>query len=146
MINKNKMFMFMGILCVAMIEMHLFACMTTFINDSNNKIALLNELDQTFMVIPKNGKRRFGDQHKHANFVIYMIQHEKSQLWSPVYTCHQNECGTRGNVPLKLSEVENCGDVTKLFSITKHKPYTAMVHSLPMIQKKSCHCNCRDKN
>jgi hypothetical protein len=146
MINKNKMFMFISILCVAMIEVNLFACMTTFINDSNDRVALLNELDQSFIVIPKHGKRRFGDHQKHANFVVYTMRHEKSQLWSPVYTCQQNECGSKGNIELKFSDVENCADVTKSFTIIKHKPYTSMVHTLPMIQKKSCHCNCINKN
>ena len=46
-------------------------------------------------------------------------------------------------IQLKFSDVENCAEVTQLFTITKHKPYTSMVHKLPMIQKKSCHCNCR---
>lgn len=141
--NKNKRFMFIAILSAGIVEKSLFSCMTTFINDSNNRIAILNELDETFMVIPKNGKRRFGNQHKHAHFVVYTMQHEKSQLWSPVYTCQQNECGAKGNVTLKLSDMENCADITKLFTITKHKPYASMVNKLPMIQKKSCHCNCR---
>jgi hypothetical protein len=141
--NQNKRFIFIALLCTAIIGNSLFGCMTTFINDSNNKIAILNTLDRTFMIIPKNGKRRFGDQAKHAQFSIYMIQNEKSQLWSPVYDCQQNECGTKGNVILKLSDVENCTDVTRLFSITKHQPYSSMVNRLPMIQKKSCHCNCR---
>ncbi len=141
--NKNKRFIFIALLCTAIIGNNLFGCMTTFINDSNNKIAILNTLDRTFMIIPKNGKRRFGDQVKHAQFTVYMIQNEKSQLWIPVYDCQQNECGSKGNVILKLSDVENCTDVTQLFTLTKHKPYSSMVNRLPMIQKKSCHCNCR---
>src|SRR5579862_4593841 len=128
MINKNKRFMFIGILCVAMIEMNLFACMTTFINDSNKDIVIFNELDLTFKELRKNDSYRTGDQYKHANFVIYMPQKDKSRLWVPVYTCHQNECGPRGNIYLKFSEVENCGDVTKSFTIKKHPPYTSMVH------------------
>jgi hypothetical protein len=140
--NKNKRFMFIAILCFAAMGNNLFGCMTTFINDSNNRIAILNELDQTFMIIPKNGKRRFGDHSKHAKFVIYTIQNEKTQLWSPAYGCQQNECGTTGNVVLKLSDVENCTEVTRLFTLTKHKPYASMVNKLPMIQKKNCHCNC----
>lgn len=144
MINKNKMFMFMSILCVAMMEITIFGCLTTFINDSNNKIALLNKLDQTFTVLPKHAKRRFGDSDKHAQFVIYTVQSEKSQLWTPIYSCQQNECGSRGNVILKISDVENCADVTQLFTITKHQPYSSMVHKLPMIQQKNCHCNCRE--
>ncbi len=134
--------MFRVILCIAIMGNSLFGCMTTFINDSNNRIAIFNELDKTFMIIPKNGKRRFGDHSQHAQFVIYTIQNEKAQIWSPAYGCQQNECGTKGNVILKLSDVENCTEVTRSFTLTKHKPYASMVNKLPMIQKKSCHCNC----
>jgi hypothetical protein len=134
--------MFVAILSVVMVEFNVFSCMTTFVNDSNNRVAIFNELDKTFIEIPKNGKRRFGDHHKHAHFVVYTIQKDKTQLWSPLYTCQQNECGTKGNVVLKLSDIETCTDVTKLFTVTKHQPYASMVHKLPMIQKKSCHCNC----
>lgn len=142
--NKNKRLMFIALLSIAIMGNNLFGCMTTFINDSNNRIAILNELNQTFMVIPKKDKRRFGDNSKHARFTVYTIQKGKLQLWSPTYSCQQNECGATGNVALKLSDIENCTEVTKLFSITKHKPYSSMVNKLPMIQKKSCHCNCRE--
>ena len=148
MINRNKKFMFIAVVCIVIGGIDLFSCMTTLVNDSNNRIAILNELDQTFMVIPKNGKRRFGDHHRHAHFVVYTIQKEKMQLWSPAYTCQQNECGNSGNVILKFSDIENRitpapgPDVTNLFTITKHKPYTSMVHTLPMIQQKKCPCNC----
>jgi hypothetical protein len=141
--NKNKRFIFIVLLFVAAMGNNLFGCITTFINDSNNRIAILNELDQTFIVIQKNGKRRFGNHAKHAHFTVYTIQKEKSQLWGPAYSCKQNECGPRGNVILKLSDIENCNDATKLFTIKKYQPYTSMVNKLPMIQKKSCHCNCR---
>jgi hypothetical protein len=140
MINKNKKFMFMVVVCVGTVVIELFSCMTTFINDSSNRIAILNKLDETFMIIPKSGKRRFGDQHKHAHFVVYTLQKEKTQLWSPAYTCQQNGCGSNGNVILKFSEMENRvapapgPDTTQLFTITKHAPYTSMVHTLPMIQ------------
>ena len=76
--NKNKRFIFVTALIAVIMETTLFGCMTTFVNDSNNRIAILNELDQTFMVIPKNGKRRFGDHHKHAHFIIYTIQKTKN--------------------------------------------------------------------
>lgn len=135
--------MFIAILFVATMGNNIFGCMTTFINDSNNRIAILNELDQTFMVMPKNGKRRFGHYSKHAHFTVYTMQNEKSQLWSRMYSCQQNECGTRGNVTLKLSDMESCTDVTKLFTIKKYEPYASMVNGLPMIQKKACHCNCK---
>lgn len=144
MINKNKKFMFMVTVCVATTIIELFSCMTTFINDSNNRIAILNKSDQTFMFIPKNDKRRFGNQHNHAHFVIYTMQKEKPELWSPAYTCQQNECGSNGNIILKFSDIENRvapaapgPDVTQLFTITKHAPYTSMVHTLPMIQGNS---------
>jgi hypothetical protein len=145
--NKNKRFMFVAIVCFAIMGNNLFGCMTTFINDSNNQIAILNECDKSFRIMPKNDTFRFGDPSKHAQFVIYTIQnkkspYKKSQLWIPAYSCQQNECGTKGNVALKLSDVENCTEVTRLFTITKHKPYASMVNKLPMIQKKSCHCNC----
>lgn len=146
MINRNKMFMFIVILCVATAGIDLFSCMTTFVNDSNNRIAILNEFDQTFMVIPKNGKRRFGDHHRHAHFIVYTIQKEKAQIWSPAYTCQQNECGNNGNVTLKFSDIENSTDATQSFTITKHEPYKPMVHTLPMIQNKNCNCSCENKN
>lgn len=141
--NKNKKFMFIALLSFTIMGNTLFGCITTFINDSNNRIAILNELDQTFIVIHKNDKRRFGTAAKHAHFTVYTIQKEKSQLWAPMYSCQQNECGSRGNVILRFSDMENCTDITKLFTIKKYKPYASMVNKLPMIQKKSCHCNCK---
>lgn len=135
--------MFIALLSVIAVGNNLFGCMTTFVNDSNNRIAVLNKLDQTFMVIPKNGKRRFGDHAKHADFTVYTIQKEKLQLWCPTYSCQQNDCGPRGNVILKFSDMEKCTDITKLFTIKKYTPYASMVNKLPMIQKKSCHCNCK---
>lgn len=143
MIKRNNMFMFIALVCAVIMEINLFACMTTFINDTNNRIAILNELDKAFMVIPKNGRRRFGNHNKHAHFVVYTIQKEKTQVWIPTYTCQQNECGSNGNVTLKFSDIEHCTDVTKLFTLNKHQPYTSMVNKLPMIQKRNCHCNCR---
>lgn len=137
MASRSRRLAIVIVLYAIIMGIDLLACMTTFVNDSNGEIAIFNELDTTFMFIKKNGKRRFGDHHKHAHFAIY-LQKEKTPLWSPAYTCKQNECGNNGNVMLKFSDIENGTDATQLFTVTKHKPHSSMVRTLPMIQKKSC--------
>ena len=134
MMNNNKRLLYIIVLGAIAISTDFFACMTTFINDSSCKIAVFNKNDKTFMFIPKNGKRRFGNQHKHAHFAIY-AEKPTTHLWSQEYSCKQKECGANGNVPLKLSDIQ----ATALFSIRKSNPHSSMVCKLPMIQKKNCH-------
>lgn len=115
-----------------------YACMTTFVNNSSNDVGILNKNDETFMVIPKNGKRRFGSADTHAHFVVYVRQPNlKTPLFSALYDCKQKECGN-GNVILPFSDIENNTGNAKLFMVIKNKPYTPMVRELPMIKKKNC--------
>ena len=130
--------MIMVLLYAVSMSIDAVACMTTFINDGASKIAIFNKNDKTFMFIPKNGKRRFGSQHKHAHFAIY-TQQPKTQVFSREYVCKQRECGNKGNIQLKLSDIKNNSKATALFIITKNKPHSSMVEALPMIQKKNCH-------
>ncbi len=121
---------------------NVLACLTTVINDSNGKIAIFNKNDKSFMLIPKNGKRPFGRHHTYACFALYTQQPKTPLLYSRANVCKQNECGSNGNVQLKVSDiVDNTGEA-QLFTITKNKPHSSMVRELPMIQKKNCHtCN-----
>lgn len=121
--------------------LNLYACMTTFINDGPCKVAIFNKNEKTFMFIPKNGKRRFGNHHKHAYFAVY-VEQPKTHLWSREYVCRQKECGTSGNIPLKFSDIQNGTQATMLFTVIRSKPHSSMVSTLPMIQKKSCPSCC----
>lgn len=142
MIYKYKFYM--GIMALYIATMGTInACMMTFVNDSNGKVAIFNEQDKTFTPLVKNGKRRFGSQHKHAHFVVYTQQPKtKTEIWTQAYTCQQNICGTSGNIVLRFSDIQNNTGETGLFTITKHKTHSSMVQDLPMIQQKTCSaCN-----
>ncbi|HSC24620.1 MAG TPA: hypothetical protein VLB80_00180 [Candidatus Babeliales bacterium] len=143
MIDRYKKNIFISALYIATIVINVQACMTTFINDSNSKVAIYNEHDKAFLIIPKSGKRRFGNHDKHAYFVVYAQQPKtKTEVWIPVYTCTQNECGNNGNIVLKFSDIEDGTQATSLFTIVKNKPHSSMVRELPMIQRKNCSsCN-----
>lgn len=139
MIHRFKGLMFVVILYAVIIGGDVQAYMTTFVNDSLGKLAVFNELDKSFMCIPKHGKRRFGNHHKHANFVVYLQQPKvKIEIWTPAYTCMQNRCDNCGNALLKFSDIRNNTEAAALFTIIKHKPHSSMVGELPMIQKQSC--------
>jgi len=138
MASRHKIVVIMVMLYGASIAIDAVACMTTFVNDSPCKIAIFNKNDKTFMFIPKNGKRRFGSQHKHAYFALY-TQQTKTQVFTREYVCKQRDCGNNGNVLLKFSDIKDTTDATELFVITKNKPHSSMVHTLPMIQKQPCH-------
>ena len=118
---------------------NLQACLTTFINDKGKKVAIYNKNDERFIPIcKKNATCRFGNQHQHAHFVVYM-QQPQSKFFSPVYECKQNACGTKGNIKLKLSDIENQTEATQLFTIAKSEPHS-MAQELPMIKNCSS-CN-----
>lgn len=125
-------------MCSLFIGTMLQACMITFLNDSSGKLGIFNKLDETFTFIPKNGRRRFGQQHEQAHFVLYTQRPKtKVAIWVPLYTCKQNRCSSQGNVILKFSDLERLeqdNDAHNLFTIIKHKPYSPMVKELPMIQ------------
>ena len=137
MIAKYKKIMIIFMMQVMSVVINVQACLTTFINDKNVRMFVYNKNDKTIIPICKNEKRRFGNQHKHAFFVVYM-QQPKMRFFTRVYTCKQNECGSSGNIQLKLSDIENGTGSTELFTITRHKPYSSMVQELPMVQKKEC--------
>ena len=142
MINNNKKFIIMLILCVMNVHITIFSCMTTFINDTSNEVRVLNKNDEKFIDIPKHGKRRFGNQKQHAHFIIYTRQQTtKMNVFKPEYECQQNECGTSGNVILKFSEIQNNTGNAQFFAIN-HYETSSMVDELPMIKNKNCHsCN-----
>jgi hypothetical protein len=114
------------------------ACLTTFINDKGRRVIIYNKNDKAIIPVSRNEKRRFGNQHKHAHFAIY-IQQPKSPFFSRVYVCKQNTCGKKGNILLKLSDIDDQTDATQLFTITKSEPHASMVEELPMFKKKNCH-------
>src|SRR5229473_4890141 len=142
MINNNKKFIIMLILCVMNVHITIFSCMTTFINDTSNELRILNKNDEKFIDIPKNRKRRFGSAEQHAHFIIYTRQSTtKMNVFKPEYECLQNECGASGNVTLKFSEIQNNSGNAQFFTITRNEA-SSMVDELPMIKNKSCHsCN-----
>lgn len=125
-----------GIAVVMSIFIDLNACLTTFINDGK-KILIYNKNDKRLIPIYKNGTCRFGNQHEHAHFAVYM-QQPKSKFFSRKYICKQNACGKKGNITLKLSDIENQTEATQLFTIVKSDAHPSMVQELPMIQKKNC--------
>ena|SRR5436190_1744949 len=143
MINSNQKFMIMVILCVMSVNINLFSCMTTFINDSGNEVRILNKNDEKFIDIPKNKGRRFGSHDQHAHFIIYLQQPKiKTKMFYPEYECQQNECGASGNIILKFSDIQNDTGQTALFTIIKLNSHSSMVDDLPMIKNKNCHsCN-----
>lgn len=115
------------------------ACLTTFINDKMSKIMVYNKQDKTFTCIRKNEKRRFGNQHQRAHFVLY-VQQKNKPVFSRLYTCKQVRCSKTGNIQLKFSDIQNGSSVTQLFDITKNEPYSSMVQDLPMVQKSCQSC------
>lgn len=138
--NRIMMMMIMYMLSVA-IDLH--ACLTTLINDEVKKIIIYNKVDKTLVPIQRNEKRRFGNQHQHAHFAIY-TQLPNRQVFSRLYTCKQNTCGSSGNIQLKLSDIENSIGAAQLFTITKSKSHASMVEELPMVQKRHCR-SCGDE-
>ena len=113
------------------------ACFTTVINDGKEKIIIHNKNDNALIIVPPKGHRRFGKSSEHAFFSVFMKQ-PKMQVFSEVYICKQNQCGEKGNIVLRLSDIENQNDVTRPFTITENEPYIPMVQKLPMMQKKGC--------
>lgn len=138
--NRYKIFILLTI-CTVSIAHYVRACFTTFINDKGVRVIIYNKNDKAIIPIQRNEKRRFGSGHKHAYFAVY-VQEPKTHLFSRAYLCKQKACGKSGNIQLKLSDIENKTDATRLFTITKNKPYSSMVQGLPMVQKKNCH-SCR---
>lgn len=115
------------------------ACFTTIINDGKEKILIHNKNDNTVIVIPKKGHRRFGKSTEHAHFSIYM-QQPNTHAFSEIYICKQNQCGKKGNIVLRLSDIEHRTDVTRAFTIIEQEPVVPMVQELPMM-KKCRRCN-----
>ncbi len=110
------------------------ACITTFINDKMGKIMIYNKLNKTFIIMRKNEKRRFGNQHQRAHFALY-IQETNKPIFNRIYTCIQNSCSKTGNMQLRFSDIENSSGDAYLFNITRTKPYTSMAQELlnPML-------------
>jgi len=136
--SRHTIMVVILISCAMGIFFDMCACLTTFINDNGKRIIIYNKTDKTLIPIQKSEKRRFGNQHKHAYFVIYM-QQPQSNIFSRMYVCKQNACGKKGNIQLKLSDVENRTEATELFTIAKNEPHSSMVQNLPMIKEKNCH-------
>jgi hypothetical protein len=124
---------------VSMLVIDMQACLTTLIYDKAGKIMVYNRSDKTFILIRKNGKRRFGNQHQPANFALY-IQQPNKPVFSRIYTCIQNACSKSGNIQLKFSDIENGTGAARLFHITKNEPHSSMAQTLPMMQKKCMSC------
>jgi len=123
------------IFCIETIFSGLYACMTTFINDSNSTIMIRNRNDKISFFIKKNGRRRFGSPDKHAYFDV-CVKQSQPESYRPLYVCKQNECGKNGNPQLKYSDLESNQGAAQLFTITKNEnPHTSMVRELPMIQR-----------
>jgi hypothetical protein len=105
------------------------ACITTFINDKMNKLMIYNKQDKTWIVMRKNEKRRFGNQHQRAHFALY-IQEPKKPVFSRIYTCTQNACSKTGNIQLRFSDIENGSGDAYLFNITSNEPYISMAQKI----------------
>jgi len=122
----------------------LHACMTTFINDSNSVVTILNHLDNEIILIQKNKSRRFGDPHQHAHFSVYVPQ-SSHQVFKKVYECKQNECGKNGNPEVKFSYLERYTQgerpgETYLFTIKKSDNRLSMVQRVIKKQKECPSC------
>ncbi len=115
-------------------------CFTTFINDKGIKILIYDKNDDLIIPIGKSEKRRFGSENEHAHFVIY-TQEPKKRLFSPLYTCKQDQCGANGNMQLKFSDIENDTEAAQLFTITEHTPHMSMVQRVSEVIKSEC-SNC----
>jgi hypothetical protein len=113
------------------------ACFTTVVNDGKEKIVIHNKNDNSLIVIPRKGHRRFGKSSEHAFFSVF-IKQPNTQAFSEVYICQQNQCGKKGNIVLRLSDIENRNEVTQPFTITENEYYVPMVQKLPMMQKRGC--------
>lgn len=123
---KHAKLMAITIVLFASNVMSLYACPTTFVNNKTARIIVYNEIDQTLIIMRKNEKRRFGNQHQPAHFALYM-QEPKKQIFTRVYTCKQKSCGAGGNVQLKFSDIEDGTGAATLFDIKKNAPYASMV-------------------
>jgi len=135
-LKHNRIIIGMIIIGNMMSMCSLHACLTTFINDKSARVIIYNKDDQTLILLGRNQKRRFGNQHKHAHFDIY-VQQQNRPVLSRLYTCKQIKCGGNGNIQLKLSDIENGTEVTELFTIIKHGPHSPMVHELPIMQSRN---------
>jgi hypothetical protein len=140
MIRSTKVMMIMVLIPMMSLIIDIHGCFTTFINDKGIKILIYDKNDELIIPIAKNEKRRFGSEHDHAHFVIY-TQEPKKRLFSPLYTCKQNQCGGNGNMQLKFSDIENDTDAAALFTITEHAPHMSMVQRVSEVIKSEC-TNC----
>lgn len=111
-----------------------YACVTTFINDTGARIMIYNKEDRTLIAVGRNEKRRLGNQHRHARFALY-IQEPKKPIFSRRYTCEQIRCARDGNAQLRFSELEKGLVSRNLFHITRHKSYAPMVNALPVMNQ-----------
>src|SRR5438132_9941893 len=119
MIHKKRI-LFSVIIVYMMSRYTIYACVTTFSNDTGTRIMIYNKEDQTLISIRRNEKRRLGSQYKHAYFEIY-VQEPNKPLFSRKYTCEQIRCARDGNAQLRFSELEKGTADTNLFHIIKHK-------------------------
>lgn len=151
MIKKYNKMMITIISLLNGLSFNLNACMITFINDTNQAIILYDMKDtnnknsalpKVFTAMSTKGKsHRFGNNATHAHFAIY-IKQPKNKNFTLTYEVKQNQCGTRGNPQIRLSDLENNSGDASLFTIIKNKkPHTSMVGRLPMIEKPEVHKN-----
>src|SRR5437870_3013903 len=121
----------------------LLPCMTTFFNDSNMPLLIIdmNDVANTtkslpgkFISIPPNKSQRFGKSHELAHFTIY--SKPQNHTFTAMYTVQQQECAQNGNPRLKFSDIKNNTGQSSLFIITPiTNTYPSMVQELPSMQR-----------
>jgi len=94
---------------------------------------IYNKQDKTWIVMRKDQKRRFGNQHQRAHFALY-IQEPKKPVFSRIYTCIQNACSKAGNIQLRFSDIENGSGDAYLFNITSNEPYVSMAQKVSRLR------------
>lgn len=108
------------------ITVNTYACVVTFINDTDSRIMILNKQDRTLTPIMKNEKRRFGNAHTYTSFDIYIHEPRKKNMVK-AYSCEQQSCNNDGVLMLKFSDIKNKTQATRFFTITLYESPTSMV-------------------
>jgi len=139
MASRYKKYMMAVMLCELIVTTVMHACMVTFINDGQSKVAIFNEADETFTLLARHSKRRFGRQDQKTKFKVYIPHAPRvATVFVPAYTCVQKSCSSDGQTIVKFSDLEDARALNNIFIVKKHEPHFSMVQKLPTIQKEVC--------
>ncbi len=131
--TKNK-------LCITLIGLFgvfsAYPCVLTIINDSQNKIFVVNRNDKKAFEIQKGKTKKMGDPHIKADCQVF-TKKSRAQSFDLRFELTQNQCAGDGKPILKLSDLAKKNEATRLFTITDHQKQTTKVASAPATPPKA---------